>query len=423
MIALQPFETHNADVDSLQTCGGSLIDQAAEGLTNGKLTKGAYEPAVDNVRGTCAPQVTAAERSVQERSANVSAELAWAAVVSRYWGTQISGFNTRVEEIKQDAWEDIARDDDDHDGAKREIRQHARRDWWRAHSMYIEDGRTRAKAMLRDGPTAGHVRAAIEAGAMPPMTFDYDANDAWASFKGIFTPPTDRGGVAVATWGVKGLTMMTSWGGHAHNTFADYRYQRAPRPTMSFSQWSRRSVGYLNRSNWHPYDHGRYRWTRNSLTFRGRYTPQTTWGTVARYADKGFYAADFAYGAYDQWTRDANRTDLTTGAKATRSLTRATVETAGTYVGIEAGAKLGATIGSFTGTPVGTVVGGMIGGVVGGVIGSGLADEAADFAVEGATEAYDWTADRAEEVGEAASAAIDEAGDAVEDVGDALKFW
>lgn len=70
---LQPFETHNADLGSLEACGDSLVAMAAEGLTNGRLAKRAYEPAVGYVRGVCSPQVEGADRAVQQGSENVRA--------------------------------------------------------------------------------------------------------------------------------------------------------------------------------------------------------------------------------------------------------------------------------------------------------------------------------------------------------------
>lgn len=428
MAPLQPFETHDADVASLETCGAGLVSKAAEGLNNGKLTKDAYNPAFDTVRGSCAPQIEAADIPVQQGSQEVTAELAWAAVVSRYWGTQVKDFNARVEQIKSQAWEDIAADDDDHDGEKREIRRQARADWWAAHEKYIEGGRDKAKAMLRDGPTKGHMQTAIDVGVMPPTEFDLPTwQDYWSGFLGIWVPPEgdqmDRG-----FWGAKAALLGTLWYGHAHHKFATNRFMPLPplSPQGRFlsSGWTHGFGAYFNPNNWQQrYNMSSYQWQRNPLTFQRQLNPTTNWGQIARAADKGFYALTFASSAYDQWNRDDTRTDLSTGEKVTRSATRGAVKLAGTYAGIETGAWAGAAIGTAVGGPIGSVVGGMIGGVVGGVIGSGLADEVADHAVEGVTTAYNWTADRVEEVGEWAGDTLEDAGEVVSDVGDALTFW
>ncbi|UPK75446.1 hypothetical protein MU582_02085 [Nocardioidaceae bacterium SCSIO 66511] len=440
MTQLQPFDKHQADTADLEACGANLITQAADGITTGKLTKKAYSPAIPAMRGDCAPLVQSADNAVQQGSQTVTGELAWAAVVTKYWSTQVIDFNSRVDTITSTLAEaeknSDGEGDDDPDSDSPRVK--AKRDWWTAYYNYIETGQSEVSAMLRDGPTKAHMQTVIDAGAMPGMTWDYATSwddfkgDFAAGFMGIWTPPADPGDYAV--WYGKLVGLIGSWTGHGVNKFATQRYM--PLPGLGGNWYSR-----FNPNNWQQrYNMSRYGWSRTlwpwtsrsplpynlrggrfdkwKLPFRREMAPVTKWSKLAGVADKGFYALSFAGGAYDQWGRDSQRTDLSTGAKVTRSATRGTVKLAGTYAGIETGAYVGAYLGSFGG-PIGTVAGSMVGGIVGGVIGSGVADEAADYVVEGVTDAYDATAD-------AVDTAKDWTGDRLDDAGDVvkkLKFW
>lgn len=403
---LQPFDKHQADTASLTSCGSTLVNKAAEGLTNGRLTKQAYSPAVDSVRGVCAPGVQSADRAVAQGSEDVSANLAWAAVVTRYWGDRVDRFNQIVDHIRPEP------------GADETAMNGAKQAWWSAYHTFIEDGRTTTAAMLRDGPTQGHMQTAIDVGAMPPMSWDYATSlDGFANafkdgFLGIWIPP-DGTWVDKGIWGGKTLALGQLWYGFAHERMKNWRYM--PYATPPYAGYSNSGLrGWFNRSNWvKRYNMPSYTWARDPLTFKRGLVPRVGWGSAARFAtNKVFYPLSFAGGAYDQWSRDANRTDLSTGEKVTRSATRGAVKLAGTYAGIELGAKGGAAIGLALGGPPGAIIGGMVGGVIGGVIGSGLADEVADYAVEFVTDPIENT-----------EKLLDSAGNAISDFGDTLSFW
>lgn len=403
---LQPFDKHQADTASLTSCGSTLIGQAAEGLNNGKLTKKAYSPAIDAVNGVCAPGVQWADRAVQNGSEDVAANLAWAAVVSRYWGDRVSRFNQIVDYIRPAP----GADETEINGAKRS--------WWSAYHTFIEDGQTTTAAMLRDGPTPGHMQTATDVGAMPPMTWNYGTSvDGFLDrfkegFLGIWIPP-DGTWVDKGIWGGKTAALGTLWYGFGYEKMRTWRYM--PYMTPPYAGYANSGLrGWFNRSNWvQRYNMPRYTWARNPLTFKRGLVPHVRWGAAARFAtNKVFYPLSFAGGAYDQWSRDANRTDLSDGERVTRSATRGAVKLAGTYAGIEGGAWAGGAIGMAVGGPPGAIIGGMIGGVVGGVIGSGVADQVADYAIEFVTDPIENTKEL-----------LDSAGDALSDFGDALTFW
>ena len=417
MGAEAPFDKHDADTGSLTSCGSSLVTQASEAINNGTATRQAYSPAIDAVNGVCAPQIATADQAVQNGSNDVSGELAWAAVVSRYWGGQVTDFNTRVDEITtnlndqapnygaegEDGEEPTAADIAD---AKAEKTAAAKRDWWSAYRTYIENGQTTTSTMLREGPTSANMQTAIDAGAMPPMEWNVlDWNTYWTATTGLWMPPTDQGAWGVGLWGVRR-------GALGFDTFAQWR------------QWSRmrfaprgangQFIPYKNTSWWNQ---AKLRASsKNWVSTYGNAASNARWATAAKWAGRGGHVLSFVAGGLDQWTRDANRDDLSTGQKVTRSGTRATLNLAGTAAGAWAGGKAGAGIGAMVGGPVGAAVGGVVGGLVGGIIGSGVANEVADHVVDWAGDTYetvsDWTGDRLEDAGEMLS-----------DVGDALTFW
>lgn len=421
MGTMAPFDKHDADTGSLTSCGSTLVTKASEGLANGTLTRQAYAPAIQSVRGMCAPPVQTADQAVQEGSATVTGDLAWAAVVSRYWGSQVTGFNGRVDEITSTLSGQAptygAEGDDpsasDVADAKAEKTAAAKRDWWDAYRTYVEDGQTTASSMLRDGPTEGNIQAAIDAGAMPPMQFGYTPGDFYTGLSGLWLPVTDQGVPGLGIWGMRRTTLGFDW--YAQWRIAS-RTRFAPRGyyTNRLGQTRYGYIPYKN-SSWTTQARLRMSSTNWQAT-AGNAASNARWATAAKWVGRGGNVLSFAAGAVDQWTRDANRTDLTTGQKVTRSGTRATLNLAGTAAGAWAGAKGGALVGTMIGGPIGGVIGGAVGGIIGGVIGSGVANEVADHVVDWAGEAYEetseWVGDR-----------LDEAGEVLDDVGDALTFW
>jgi len=167
---MQPFDKHPANVDSLESCGGELVAEGANGLQTGTRTRKAYQPAIDNIGGTCAPLLQVAGEPVDEASEAVNSSLIWAAVVSRYWGKQVKAFNAKVDEITSalvaqrpnfgvevptgppspggppdTSTEDIAE-------AMAAAIADAKHKWYQAYAQYIEDGGRQTASMLKDGP-------------------------------------------------------------------------------------------------------------------------------------------------------------------------------------------------------------------------------------------------------------------------------
>ncbi|UYM07772.1 hypothetical protein [Solicola gregarius] len=419
MTEMLPFAKHQANTADLQTCGSNLISHAAEGLTNGKLTKNAYSPALTSVTGMCSPQVESADQAVQQGSQDVTAELAWAAVVSQYWGTQVTDFNSRVDTITSTlaTKKDDEGESDDPDGDSPTVQ--AKRDWWTAYYNYIEGGQSTVSAMLRDGPTPGHMQTAIDAGALPPMSWDFGTrDDYWNGFLGIFRPPNGDG-IDQLIWGGKTASLAVLWPGFFMNTLKQTRFAPLPAPYPGFANTGWRA--YLNSSNYQQRFMPRT-WVTNPLKpWTKMQVPYTRWGAAARFAtNKVFYPLAAVGGAYDQWSRDSQRTDLTNVEKGVRATTRGAITLAGTYAGIEGGAALGAAIGSVI-PGVGTGAGAIVGGIVGGVIGSGLASELSDHAVEGVTAAWDASVDGLDTAKDWTGDRLDDAGEALEDTGGAIK--
>ncbi|UYM07770.1 hypothetical protein [Solicola gregarius] len=424
MGAMEPFEKHDADTGSLTSCGSTLVTQAAEGMTNGTLTRNAYSPALTSVTGVCSPQVQSADQAVQQGSQDVTSELAWAAVVSQYWGTQVTDFNSRVDEITSGLasqgpnYGAEGEDGEDPtqgeiDAAKAEKTADAKQDWWTAYGTYIQGGQTKASSMLRDGPTAGNMQTAIDAGVMPAMGWDYTWNDFWTGTTGLWSPPGDQGAYGAGLWGLRrgalGFDLLAQWRIGSRTRFAPRGYY-----TNAAGQTRYGYLPYKNTSWWNQ---ARMRASSSNWQASwGNSASNAKWATAAKWMNRGGYVLSFAAGGIDQWTRDANRTDLTDGERVTRAGTRATLNLAGTAAGAWAGAKGGAVLGTMIGGPVGGVIGGAVGGIIGGVIGSGVANEVADHVVDWAGDTYndvaDWTGDR-----------LDDAGEALSDVGDALTFW
>lgn len=146
--------------------------------------------------------------------------------------------------------------------------------------------------------------------------------------------------------------------------------------------------------------------SRNWVPKPGQASTAGRWASVGKWAGRGSGVLTAASGAFDQWTQDANRSDLDTGDRMARSGTRAALDTGGAVVGAKAGAAGGAAAGAAIGSIIpgaGTAAGAAVGGVIGGIVGSGagawLADKGADYIMEPMTDALhstrDWVSDTA----------------------------
>lgn len=411
---MQPFDKHQANTADLEGCGATLVAEAATSLQNGKLTREAYRPAIDNVSGVCAPEIQVADAPVQKSATAAQGSLAWAAVVTRFWGSRVSTFNTKVDEITAAladlgphyGAEGTGGDPPKHDdivSAKAAATAEARRKWWEAHTTYIQDGGEKAASMLQQGPTSANMQVARDAGALPPMEID-----AWETFvkglQGKYTPITDQGIPGLAGWSYGAASTPAGW----LSTWQQYTRSRfAPRgPNGQFiridsfnnSSWWSRTAGYVDDKNFVPRP--------------GQATNVARWATFSKVATRAGWVAGAATGAWDQWSRDSGRTDLDTTDKVVRAGTRGALTAAGGAAGAWAGAQGGAMIGAAVGGPVGAAVGGVVGGIVGGVIGSGVGSVVADYAMDTVTEATD-----------AVQEGLSDVGDAIGDGVEKLKFW
>jgi hypothetical protein len=386
-MAMQPFDRHPADVGSLQGCGSTLVASAADSFENGTATRQAYQPAVTNWTGSCAPEIATANDPVQSGAAGASSALAWAAVVTEYWGSQVQAFNAEVDRIVVPVKDPPAGQTPEQ---AQNVLQHARTAWWTAYDTFIETGGNRAATMLREGPNRRNVRLAKDAGVLPQSTNDV-WDDIWNAGKGWFLPSDALGWPGYASWGF-------GKGGMAFGANVKYLQQIqigrfAPRNALGRFvspgdlTWWQRAAAVGEDSNWIPKS--------------GQAGAYSRWGTAGKWAGRAGVVVGFATGAWDQWTRDEDDPSLDTTAKAGRAAWRGGLTAAGGWAGATAGAEAGAAIGSLFPGP-GTVIGGVVGGIVGGVVGSGLGGSVADATVDFAGDV------------------ADEAGDIVDDIGGAI---
>lgn len=367
-MALQPFDKHPANVGALETCGSNLVAQAAASFQNGEATKQAYQPAVTSWTGSCAPNVVAANQPVQTSSANASSSLAWAAVATQYWGSQVEAFNREVDVIVVPLHNPPA-------GQTAEqgqlVLQQARTQWWDAYDTYIESGGDRAAAMLKDGPTKKNVGIAQDAGVLPGSA-DTVWDDIWKSARGVVVPPSDQGWPGYTMWGI-------GKGGLGFGTGTDWWTKTqigrfAPRNALGrfvspgdLSWWQKAAAANKDAS-----------WIAKS----GQAGSYAKWGTAAKYAKWGGTAVGFAAGAWSQWSTDEDNANLDTTEKVGRAAYRGTMTAAGAWVGAEFGGQLGAAVGTAICPGIGTVVGGVVGGIVGAVVGSGVANKVVDETID-----------------------------------------
>lgn len=254
-------------------------------------------------------------------------------------------------------------------------------------------------AMLEEGPTEQVAIALASSGDLPPGSVGL-AGEIWNAARSQVLPPVDKGPWDIGLWalgrGGAGLGIGVNIATYA-------RYGRfAPRAASGLYRAipsSRVHQGFLAMSqhNWQaqPYQSA----TRGS------------WGTTGTALKWGGVGLAGAGGGVNQWSQDANRTDLSTTDRVARAGTRGALTAGGAWAGGALGGKVGAGVGFAVGGPPGAAVGAIVGGVVGGVIGSGVANEVADHAVELADDAVDLAGD-----------AIDGLGDAAESVGGFLGF-
>jgi hypothetical protein len=404
---VQPFDKHTANLGELESCGANLIGKAAEAIENGKATQRAYAPAIANWNGMCAPELQAAQQPVGTSAEQASHALAWAAVATRYWATQVRAFNTEVDAIVSRLNAKGPTYGAEGTGgepptagqvsaAKASAEAAAKQEWWRAYNTYVVDGGTRAAAMLQAGPTEVNVAEARRVGALPPASLNPLPN-IWDALKGEAVPPLDNplGWFATLMWGAgRGV-----FAGTTLSNAMDLRYRNRVR-----GHW--RGTPNGGRIWIEPY----WRMKPGLGSNPAARAAQARWSAAGKWIGRGGVVLAAGTSFLDQWTRDAGRTDVGTGERVARSATRGAIvggaAWGGAALGAKGGALAGAAIGSaipVLGTAAGAVVGGVVGGIVGGVVASGVANKVADYAVEAVDDVGEALGDAADAVGDAVS--------------------
>lgn len=388
-MALQPFDKHPADVGSLESCGSNLVKQASSTFDNSRATQQAYQPAVTSWTGSCAPDIVAANDPVSTNASSASSSLAWAAVVTQYWGTQVKAFNDQVDLIVVPLDNPPAGQTPDQ--ALTALQQ-ARTKWWTAYDTYVETGGNRAASMLKDGPTQQNVSLAKSAGLLPQSANDV-WDDIWSAAKGIVIPPGTTGWPGYAMWGAGKLGFGVGTGTSWMQKVSIGRF--APRNELGrfvspddLSWWQKGMAAGEDAS-----------WVAKS----GQAGAYANWATAGTYAKWGGTALGFAAGAWSQWSQDEDNQSLDTTAKVGRATYRGAMTAAGGWVGAEVGGEAGAAIGTMICPGVGTVVGGVIGGLAGAVVGSGVANAVVDKTIEFAGDVADGAKNVVDDIGGAIS--------------------
>lgn len=336
---MQPFDRHPANVGALRQCGSALLNSSVEAINNGEATRSAYAPAISNWQGMCAPELTAAGRPVQDGATSSQYALAWAAAVTQYWGTQVEAFNTQVDAITANLASEAANDygatgtgsepptDDQIADARAGVTHAARQQWHQAHATYIEDGRARAAAMLRDGPTEAHLLALHDSGVLAGHGFN-PLPGMWNSLKELVTPAAYLGSLGFVALGTN--TSLLLLGGFTTWT-SNVRYgafkPRGPGGAFISPRTAPWYMRFQSR-NWSA--------TAYNAAARGR------WGQVGRWGNRAAGVLAVGTSAFDQWSRDSGRTDLATDERVGRAATRGVVAGGATWAGAALGAQYGA---------------------------------------------------------------------------------
>ncbi len=393
---LQPFDKHPANVAALRQCASELLKLSAEAINNGEATRQAYQPAIANWDGMCSPEMAAAAKPVQQGSKQAQHMQAWAAAAAQYWGTQVEGFNAQVDAITAGLAGQAGKDygatgtggepptNAQIAEARAGVTAAARQQWMQAHAVWIEDGRMRVQAMLRDGPTEAHLLELREAGVLPGHGFN-PLPDIWGAAENLVLPAAYLGslgfGALGANLGLLGLGGFTTWANYVkYGAFKPMGY----RPSGRYGYIAPRSAPfYMRLQNKH--------WQAKAYKSGIR----KKWLNIGRIGTRASGALAIGSSFYDQWSRDSGRTDLNTSEKVGRATARATFSGGGAVAGAWAGAKVGVAVTAFVPVPGARVVGGLVGGAIGGIVGSGVGEEIADHTVK-------WAGDRAEDIADAA---------------------
>ena len=422
-MGLVPFQRHEANIGELQSCGAGLLSDAAVALDNRDLTAGRYQPAIDNWDGACAPELASARVPVIGRADDSHHALAWAAVVTQYWADRVDRFNRAVDEIMNTVgatphWGAVGTGGEPPTQEAIQAARHAAEQrWWTAYNTYILDGEDQVVAMLDQGPTPEHLGTLANAGVLPPPpgalshlnNGGHLVNGFYGAMFGLGYHHGQQAGhfrFQQNLYNADARFHYTQMRGYWHDLvngryWREGHWRRTPSGGRTWvnGHWVERPGRQVRLGNYYG-AHDAYRDASQRATTAGNAATShaasaTRFNTAARWAGRGGTVLTAGTSAWDQWSRDAGRSDLSTDERVVRATTRSVATTGGAAVGAWAGAKggaiAGAAIGSIfpgPGTAVGAVVGGVVGGVIGGFIGSEAGGRATDLVVDGVTSGY-----------------------------------
>lgn len=418
------FEHYPATPGSISAVAATAGAAATSARSLGTDVSSACQVASTNVWGDLQPPMVAAPRPVVSTSTQIAGAALVAQGVLNRWCQAVTDYNAGIDELNaryaaaqaNDFGVDadtyfahgtapIAQKQASYDQAVRNADASLRASLSAEKAKLdaaLDAEATTVASMLNTGPTDEVAMALVAGGHIPPNTVGL-VGEIWSSLRGQVIPPTTMGGWGVGLWGLGragslfGLT--ASWMSKVQ--FGRFSPRIAGRYVAVDAPWYTTAMRGMKGSNWQAKPYA-------SVT-------RANWAAAGKWVGRAGGVLGMGTAGLNQWTQDANRTDLDTAAKVGRAATRGVVAGGAGWAGAWAGAQLGAGIGTAIGGPVGTVVGGFVGGVVGGVIGSGIGNEVADHVV-------DFAGDVADQASQVAHAAVDDVKDAAGKVADFFGF-
>lgn len=409
-MGLVPFQRHEANIGELQSCGAGLLSDAAVALDNRDLTAGRYQPAIDNWDGACAPELASARVPVIGRADDSHHALAWAAVVTQYWADRVDRFNRAVDEIMNTVgatphWGAVGTGGEPPTQEAIQAARHAAEQrWWTAYNTYILDGEDQVVAMLDQGPTPEHLGTLANAGVLPPPppgalshlnNGGHLVNGFYGAMFGLGYHHGQQAGhfrFQQNLYNADARFHYTQMRGYWHDLvngryWREGHWRRTPSGGRTWvnGHWVERPGRQVRLGNYYG-AHDAYRDASQRATTAGNAATShaasaTRFNTAARWAGRGGTVLTAGTSAWDQWSRDAGRSDLNTGERVGRSAVRGGLAVGGAAAGAKGGAALGAMIGTAIAPGVGTAVGGIVGGLIGGAVGAGAGNLVADGAM------------------------------------------
>lgn len=179
--ALAPFDRHPASLTLLDDAIGRLQRLSEQTVDLRQGTDGRFQLAVHHWEGLAAPELQAAPTGVRRDAVEGGGALLWLGGALSYWRGQVELFNATVadlerqrEEARSSRWGVPAGPEFEYERtlARQEHEHELRQRWQSAYALHVEEGSATVAAMLRDGPSADHLRLLRESGVwqqQPPQ--------------------------------------------------------------------------------------------------------------------------------------------------------------------------------------------------------------------------------------------------------------